>query len=506
VNVVELGEETYRRAGDYPRALIFEGREYSSGELRDMALRLAGALSDLGVGPGDRVAVMTPNCPEVGLTYSATWRIGAVPVPILFLLAPPEVEHILADSEPKVVVTSSEFVGVVQGAIAKMATPPRVVQVGSTAPEGAIAMDTLLAATPHDRIVDRQPSDLSGILYTGGTTGRPKGVMLNHGGMVAVSDAVIEVGDLEDGKVALAALPLAHGYGILTQLIGMRLTGTGVLMRWFDPTLALQYIEDYKVQNFAAVPTMLVYLLNHPDLEKRNVSSMERMSSGAAACPVEVLEAVEKRFGCTVYEGYGLTESTIVCCSQRPADVKVVGSVGKALPRIDVSILDDDNNPIVTGELGEICVKGPNVMPGYYRMPEATAETIKDGWLHTGDIGRIDADGNIYVVERKKDLIIRGGLNIYPRDVEEVLFQHPSIAEAAVVGRPDKDYGEEVVAFVVKRPGATLTEDDVLDFCRKQLAKYKSPKEVVFTDDLPKTGVGKILRRELRARAAALAR
>jgi long-chain acyl-CoA synthetase len=311
----------------------------------------------------------------------------------------------------------------------------------------------------------------------------------------------MEVGDLEDDQVALVALPLAHGYGILTQLLGQRLRSKGVLMRWFDPTEALRLIQEYRVQAFSAVPTMLVYLLNHPELDKYDVSSLERVGSGAAPCPVELLEGFEKRFGCTIYEGYGLTESTVVCCTQRRSLPKVVGSVGVPLPGFTVKILDDNHAELPVGELGEICVKGPNVMPGYYRMPEATAETVRDGWLHTGDVGRQDEAGNTFVVERKKDMIIRGGFNIYPRDVEEVLFEHPGIAEAAVVGRPDPEFGEEVVAFVVARAGHDLTEDEVLHFCRERLAKYKSPKEVVFIDTLPKSGIGKVLRRELREQA-----
>jgi long-chain acyl-CoA synthetase len=356
----------------------------------------------------------------------------------------------------------------------------------------------LTAGREHQDIADMDPEDLAGINYTGGTTGHPKGVMLTHGGMTAVSNAAMSTGDYEDGSVGLGALPLAHGYGILTQLLAMRVAGTGVLMRWFEPGAALQLIETHRVRLFAAVPTMLVYLLNHPDLDKYDVSSLERVGCGAAPCPVELLQEFERRFGCTIYEGYGLTESTVVCTTQRRDRPKVVGSVGVPLPGFTVKILDDDHNEMPVGELGEICARGPHVMKGYYRMPEATAETIRDGWLHTGDIGRTDADGNIYVVDRKKDMIIRGGLNVYPRDIEEILFEHPAIAEAAVVGRPDPEYGEEVIAFVVLRDGANVRAEEILAFCRQRLAKYKAPKEVRFIATLPKSGVGKVVRRELR--------
>jgi long-chain acyl-CoA synthetase len=503
VNVIDLADGLYERTGDYPRALVFEGRDYSSGELRSMQLRLAAALLEMGVRRGDRVAVMTPNCPEVGLTYAATWRIGAITVPILFLLAQGEVEHILRDAEPVVVVTSPEFLSVIESSISAMARRPHILLTGDAAAPGAVAMGPLLGGgREHHAVADMTPDDLAGINYTGGTTGHPKGVMLSHGGMTAVSNAAVATGDYEDGNIGLGALPLAHGYGILTQLLAMRVAGTGVLMRWFEPGAALQLIQDQRVNIFAAVPTMLVYMLNHPDLDKYDVSSLERVGCGAAPCPVEVLRAFETRFGCTVYEGYGLTESTVVCTTQRRDRPKVVGSVGVPLPGFTVSILDDEHREMAVGELGEICVRGANVMRGYYRLPELTAETVRDGWLHTGDIGRVDEDGNVYVVDRKKDMIIRGGLNVYPRDIEEVLFQHPAVAEAAVIGRPDPEYGEEVVAFVVRRPSEEATEAEILAFCRDRLAKYKSPKEVVFIASLPKSGVGKVMRKELRNRLA----
>ena len=499
MNVIELSEDLYARVGDYPRALVFEGREYTSGELRTMQLRLAGALAGMGVKRGDRVAVMTPNCPEVGTTYAAVWRLGAITVPILFLLAQAEVEHILRDAEPTVIVTSPEFVSVIMASIAGLSPAPRVLLVGDESANGAEAMTPLITSGPEfEGMADMSPDDIAGINYTGGTTGHPKGVMLSHGGMVAVSNAAISTGDYEDGNIGLGALPLAHGYGILTQLLAMRVAGTGVLMRWFEPGAALALIQERRVNVMAVVPTMLVYLLNHPDLDKYDVSSVERVGCGAAPCPVELLQAFEKRFGCTIYEGYGLTESTVVCTTQRRDRPKVVGSVGIPLPGFTVKILEQEHREVPLGELGEICVRGPNVMKGYYRLPALTAETVRDGWLHTGDIGRMDADGNVYVVDRKKDMIIRGGLNVYPRDVEEVLFEHPAIAEAAVIGRPDSDYGEEVVAFVVLRAGAQATEADILAFCGQRLAKYKTPKQVIFTGNLPKSGVGKVMRRELR--------
>jgi long-chain acyl-CoA synthetase len=278
-----------------------------------MQLRLAGALIDMGVVRGDRVAVITPDCPEVGITYAAVWRIGAVTVPIIFLLAQSEIEHVLCDAEPAVVVTSAEFISVVNAAITTLPNRLRVLLIGDRSEGDAEAMTPLISGgREHEEIANMDPEELAGINYTGGTTGHPKGVMLSHGGMTAVSNAAISTGDYEDGNVGLGALPLAHGYGILTQLLAMRVAGTGVLMRWFEPGASLQLIQEHRVNVLAAVPTMLVYLLHHPDLDKYDVSSLERVGCGATPCPVELLQAFEQRFGCTIYNGYGLTESTVV--------------------------------------------------------------------------------------------------------------------------------------------------------------------------------------------------
>jgi long-chain acyl-CoA synthetase len=501
MNVIELADQQFERIGDY-QSLVFEGREYRRAELRGTELRLAQALNELGLRPGDRVAVITPNCPEVYVIYSATWRAGGVTVPILFLLALSEMQHILGDSEPRLVFTSPEFLSTVQQAIAPLARKPEIIIIGD-APPGVRALSDLTASSDETEWLEpRQGHDLSAILYTGGTTGQPKGVMLTHGGMIGIVEPLVEAAELDDGKVSLIALPLAHAYGIVTHLVGMKIWATAVLMRWFEPEAAMRLIQDYHIQWFSAVPTMLVYMLRHQNFDNYDLSSLERIGSAAAPCPVELLEEAERRFGCRVFEGYGMTESTIACSTQRPSQPIIRGSVGKPIPGVTVKIFDDQDRELAPHEVGEICINGPNVMPGYYRMPELTAQAVRGGWLHTGDAGKMDADGNLFVVDRKKDLIIRGGLNIYPRDIEEVLHQHTGVVEAAAVGRPDELYGEEVVAFVVPRPEAPPTAEDLIGFCRQKLAKYKSPKEIIFIDSLPKSGVGKVMRRELRARLA----
>ena len=275
----------------------------------------------------------------------------------------------------------------------------------------------------------------------------------------------------------------------------------GVLLRWFTPDRVLETIERFRVQSMAGVPTMYVYLLNYPDAGRFDTSSMRSWGSGAAPLPLEIVQPFEKKFGGRLMEGYGLTEASPVVSAHRLSGVRKLGSVGQPIPGVDVAILDDADRPVSTGELGEVCVRGPNVMLGYYRLAEETARTLRNGWLHTGDIGRLDNDRFLYIVERKKDLIIRGGFNIYPREVEEVLYAYPHIAEAAVIGMHDALMGEEVLAFVALKPGAAVVRaEDIIAFCQGRLAKFKCPREVRFVDALPKSPVGKILRKELRAR------
>jgi long-chain acyl-CoA synthetase len=491
MNLAALGEENVGRFGEYV-ALHFEGRDYTNVQQQRAGARAARALARLGVGAGDRVVVLLPNCPEVMQAYGGILRLGAVIVPVVFLLSPDEVRHILEDSEARVVVTSPELVSKVEGW-----TGP-VVLVGGGA--GGLDWETLLAREDADApIVPRQPSDLAVILYTSGTTGRPKGVALSHDNLAANARAAASLYELDRTAWALAVLPLSHSYGLTVMNAGNILGTRAVLLRWFNPELVLETIERFRVQSMAGVPTMYVYLLHYPDAGRFDTSSMRSWGSGAAPLPLEIVEPFEAKFGGRLMEGYGLTEASPVVSAHRLSGVRKLGSVGQPIPGVQVAILDDEDRPVPAGELGEICVRGPNVMLGYYRLPEETARTLRNGWLHTGDVGRLDADNFLYVVERKKDLIIRGGFNIYPREVEEILYAHPAVAEAAVIGMPDPVMGEEVLAFVVRKPGAEAEADAIIAFCQERLAKYKCPRRVRFVPSLPKTPVGKILRKALRA-------
>ncbi|MGH7392165.1 MAG: long-chain-fatty-acid--CoA ligase [Candidatus Rokuibacteriota bacterium] len=492
MNLAKLGEDNVATFGEYP-ALVFEGRELTNVDQQRAANRLAGALRRLGVAPGDRVVVMLPNCPEVLQAYAGILKAGAVVVPVVFLLGPREVRHILAHAEARVVITSPELADRAEGFAGTL------ILVGGAAP-GALTWEEL-TARERDRFeaVGRDDGDLAVVLYTAGTTGQPKGVALSHHNLAANARAAASLYELDRGRWALAVLPLSHSYGLTLANASAILGTRAVLLRWFNPELVLETIERYRVQQMAGVPTMYVYLLNYPDAGRFDTSSMRVWGSGAAPLPVEIVEPFEKKFGGRLQEGYGLTEAAPVVSSHRMSGERRLGSVGQPIPGVQVRIVGDAERPLPPGEVGEVCVRGENVMLGYYKMPEETARTIRAGWLHTGDMGRLDAEGFLYIVERKKDLVIRGGFNIYPREVEEALYAHPAVAEAAVVGAPDPVMGENVVAFVVLKPGQAATAEDVTAFCEARLARFKCPRQVRFVDALPKSPVGKILRKELRA-------
>jgi len=496
MNVATLADDAFARHGDYP-ALFFEGRWYSTGELHAATLAAGTGLRELGVRPGDRVVVSMLNCPEVGVTYNAAWRAGAAVVPVLFLLTAEELAHILRDSEAVAVVTTPELLPKVQEAVAQSPSVRHVVCVGGQAADGVVDFAALSAAAPLPEPHDAAPDDVAVILYTSGTTGKPKGVLLSHHNLVSMAGNAHAATDLGDGNVGLAALPLSHSYGISTTLASTFRKGTAAMLRWFDAGETLRLIEEMHVTVTALVPTMMVYLLDHPDAATRDTSSLRWVISGGAALPVEVQRDFEERFGCTVLQGYGLSESSAQCAIN-PKDAPRLGSVGRPVPGVSVRIVDDEGNQVPGGEIGEILIHGPNIMLGYRNLPDETSNVLDGGWLHSGDMGRVDEDGYLYVVDRKKDLIIRGGFNILPRDVEEVLHEHPAVAQAAVVGVPDRRMGEQVRAYVALKAGAAATPEELTAFCRDRLAAYKTPSSVEILPSLPVNAIGKVLRRELR--------
>lgn len=500
MNLAVLGERNAERFGEYA-SIVFEGREHTNLELLRRSKRLASALDGMEIRSGERIGVMLPNMPEVAVCYGAISRVGGVVMPMLFLLAVPEIRHILADSGASAVITSPEFYPNVARAAGGLENPPKIIVVGDPLPEGerAFSFDALLAGASDDfPIVDKDDEDIAVIMYTSGTTGRPKGVMLSHGNLLFNAENTATVVPTRDGDVSIGCLPLAHLFGMGSMIVGQLFKLKGIVLRWFTAEGFFEAVNVHRATSSALVPTMLAYMLGHPDFDSVDWSSFEWLVVAAAPVPVELADEFEKRTGARVLEGYGLTETSPAVSIMRMEDPRRPGSCGRPVPNVEVTILDDDDRPLGPGETGEVCVRGPNVMKGYHNLPEETAAAVRSGWFHTGDMGHLDEDGYLYITERKKDLIIRGGFNIYPRDVEDALYGHPSVLECAVVGVPDARFGEEVRAYVVLRPGTSATAEELLAVCRENLAKYKTPKDVVFLDTLPKNPIGKILKRDLR--------
>jgi long-chain acyl-CoA synthetase len=499
-NLARLAEEAFERRGDY-ESLLFEGRWYRSGELFSRAQRLATGLTELGIRPGERVVVSMANCPEVSMVYQALWRAGAVVTPATFLLTTPDLRHVIADSEAAAVITTPDFVDKVRSAVEGLDHVRHVISTSdSPDPEGVLALAALEKASPGS-IVSRSDDDLAALLYTGGTTGRAKGVMLSHASLWFTGGAVQKAAHVEGVSRSLMTLPLSHSYGILVTISAMHTPErpVTVLLRWFDPRVFLEMIAERRLQTSAVVPSMLHLLLAQP-LEEFDLSSLVYLGCGAAPLAPQTAAEIERRIpGVTVRQGYGLTE-TAALIATNPVGREKPGSVGVPIPGAEVRVVDDEDRALPVGDIGEICCRSPAVMRGYWRSPEATAETIRDGWLHTGDVGYLDQDGYLFIVDRKKDVIIRGGFNVYPRDVEDALLEHPAVVGAGVVGRPNDRHGEEVVAFVALRAAGEVSAEELIEWSRERIGGYKYPREVQFVDAMPLTAVGKLDRKALRGR------
>ncbi|MEO6859569.1 MAG: AMP-binding protein [Solirubrobacteraceae bacterium] len=496
-HLARLGEESFTRRGDYP-ALLFEDTWHTSGELFSRACRVAAGLQELGVGSGDRVVVTMANCPEVGIIYQALWRAGAVVTPATFLLPAADLRHVIADAEAVAVVTTPEFLDKVRIAVQGLDCVRHVI---STAAGGrdTLVLSEVEAAEPGP-IVPRRDEDLAALLYTGGTTGQAKGVMLSHANLHFSGAAAHRAAYVPGVIRGLGTLPLSHAFGLLVTISSMHSPeqGIAVLLRWFDPDAFLELIAQHQLQLSAVVPSMLQLLLAKP-LEDYDLSSLRYLSSGGAPLAPEVEQEFTRRVpSVSIRQGYGLTE-TAALISTNPAGRERPGSVGLPVPGTEIQVLDEHGAVLADGEAGEICARSAGVMRGYWRSPEATAEALTDGWLHTGDIGYRDEEGYLFILDRKKDLIIRGGFNVYPRDVEDALVEHPDIQMAGVVGRPSRVHGEEVVAFIAPRGGATPTPEDLIAWARERIGGYKYPRELHLVPSMPLTPVGKIDRKALRA-------
>ncbi len=501
-NLARAAEDALVRRGEY-EALLFEGRWHTSTELFERGRGIATALAQLGLAPGDRVVVTMANCPEVGIAYQALWRAGLVVTPATFLLPPADLRYVIADSQARAVITTAEFLDKVHQATADLPQAPIVICAGSGGEAGVVAFAELEAGGPSP-IVARGDDELAALLYTGGTTGRAKGVMLSHANLHFTGHAAYESGHVDGVNRSIATLPLSHAYGLLITVAAFHAVDAevAVLLRWFDADAFLSLIAEHRLQQTAVVPSMLQALLAKP-LEDYDLASLRYMSCGASPLAPDVERAFVSRVpSVSIRQGYGLTETAALVAST-PAGRERPGSVGLPVPGCTVEIQDPDGAALAAGEVGEVCVRSPGLMQGYWRAPEVTAEAIRDGWLHTGDVGRLDDDGYLYIVDRIKDLIIRGGFNVYPRDVEDALVEHPDVQMAGVVGVPSARHGEEVVAFVSLAGDSALTAEALIDWSRERIGGYKYPRQIHLVDAIPLTPVGKVDRKALRALARA---
>ena len=475
-------------------AITFEGSQTTYAQLNDQATRIAAALSGIGVVAGDRVALWLPNHPAFAAAMYGAWRCGAVVVPVHSALTGAEARHMLADCEAKVLFCGPDQEDVAGALLSELTSVQKLVPLG---PEYVSFLDSGGLSS----IADVAEHDLALLAYTAGTSGVPKGAMLTHGNLRSnieqMRESPIAIGP-ED--VVLCVLPLFHIFGLnvvlnLAVAVGARI----VLMERFDPRASLDAIRDDIVTVIAGAPQVYTAWLAVTDAASDAMSNVRIAVSGAAPLSKDVLKAFRERFDVTIWEGYGLTETSPALTFTGIGGVAKAGSVGRPLPNVQLRLLDEDGSEVELGDPGEIVVRGPNVFQGYWRKEDDSARVLKDGWFYTGDVGVTDDDGDLYIVDRRRDMVLVSGFNVYPREIEDVLRRHPKVGDCAVVGAPDPVTGERVRAIVVPDPpGEGCDADEITEFLRKSLAPYKLPKEIEFVSEIPRNAAGKVLRRELR--------
>jgi long-chain acyl-CoA synthetase len=529
MNVANMFEESVVKFGEFDTC-YYDGRWYTNLEMNKMANRFGNGLKKLGIKRGDRVVTKISNCIEVLVAFNAIYRIGAVVIPMIPALRQEQATYILKDSGARAIITSSDHLASIQAAQKEAPELKHVILADKDGMSGTVYFHRLLADNSDQiQIEEMENDELAAMIYTSGTTGNPKGVMHTHFGLwlfhaqqayttmtwipatlqaknkfrVPQSANIIEadqkVTGVDRNATYLLVLPLSHVAGIGNLGYQVFTGGRYVVMKAWSPAEVLKTIHDFHIAVLVLVPAMYVMLMNHPDFDKYDLSSLQVCISGAARMEPETGLAWKARTGLDIFESWGMTETCGgFTCNPYDRPPKY-GSIGIKMSQFNrIAILDNYDREVAQGQTGEICVKGPSIMKGYWNMPEETASTLKSGWLHTGDVGHIDQDGFVYITDRKKDLIIRGGENVSPSEVEEVICKHLKVLEAACVGVPDKVYGEEIKAFVVLRKGENCTEAEIIEHCRPHLPKFKMPKQVQFIDAIPRNTMGKPLRRELR--------
>lgn len=512
LNLAHIVEKTAAEHSGRPAVILHEHR-LTYGELLAAIHRTANVLRAKGIQRGDKVAMMLPNTPHFPIVYYAILHVGATVVPVNVLLTAPEIAYYLEDSEAKVFFAWKGFYKEASLGFQRVETCHSFLVVSTSddlvAPQvGELFLSLMMQAETECPLECTMPDDTAVILYTSGTTGRPKGAELSHFNVFFNAHFCrTDLFKMSPDDVAVGVLPLFHSFGQVCVMNAALMAGSCLtLLPRFETEKLMEVIARDKVTILAAVPTMYFFMLNHPDWQTYDFSSLRMACSGGAALPVDVLNRWEDRYKVKVLEGYGLSETSPVASFNIIERPQKPGSIGLPIWGVDMAVMRDDRTFADVGEVGEIVIRGHNIMKGYLNRPEATAEAIVDGWFHSGDMGRMDDEGYFFIVDRKKDLIIRGGMNIYPREIEEVLYGHPAILEAAVVGVPDVARGEEVKAYVSLREGAEATVAQLTEYCADHMAKYKIPKEFEILGELPKGPTGKILKRELRDREHSAAR
>ncbi|MBL7075210.1 long-chain fatty acid--CoA ligase [candidate division KSB1 bacterium] len=481
-------------------AILFGQREITYHFLNYSVDRLAQGLKGVGIGQGDRVILMLPNIPQFPISYYALLKIGAQVIPVNIMFRKMEIRHLAGDSGAKVVIGWEGVQRNILGGIRGVSSIKTLIFLGEKIPKGAYSLTELIRGNdPLPKMEKTAADDTAVIQYTAGITGPPKGAELTHQNMISNAVSCKSVLGVGARDRLLAALPLFHPFGQTTMMNLAFVAGaTMVLHHRFVPSEILTSLEENGITLFAGVPSMFQALINYPNPEKVRFKSLRYCVSGGAPLSASTLTAFEEKFDTTILEGYGLSETSPVVCLNQPHRPRKPGSVGFPIPGEEMKIVDQSGQKLPPGEVGEIIVQGENVMKGYLGRQEATEEVLRGGWFHTGDLGRKDEEGYFYVVGRKHELIIKSGFNVYPREIEDLLLLHPRVAEAAVIGIPDPEKGEDIKAFIVSKKGESITPEEIIDYCREKMDPYKCPREVEFVPTLPRNSSGRLLKSKLK--------
>ena len=499
VNVAGLLELNQKKDAQ-KNALTWGSSQVTYGELFEAVLRMAAGLKEMGIQKGDRVLLMLPNIPHFPISYYAVLAVGAVVVPVNIMFKEREIAYQIEDSEAVAAIAWEGFTSDLLKAREKTESLKHLLVLGDNIPDDAIHLTRFISQHQPSKGIDEvEPEDSAVIMYTAGITGHPKGAELSHNGLSYAIRVIAETLRLTDRERVLAVVPFFHSFGgVVVMNAGLYGGATLTLAPRFNPQEALEIIVNNKITVFAGVPTMFQMIHDYPEYGDYDLSSLKYCLSGGSHLSEELLRRFEERFNTYVLEGYGLTETCAAAAFNNFKRERKPGSIGYPLEGVEMKVVDDADQDISIGEIGEIVIKGPSLMKGYRNRPQASSEVMRNGWFHTGDIGRMDMDGYFYLVDRKTDLILKGGFKVFPQEIEEVIAAHPQVAEVAVIGIHDQVMGEEIKACIVPKEGTRINPAALLEYCHERLANYKCPAILRFYRELPKGPTGRVLKKELR--------